>query len=309
MRDTKEIMRDSEKWLVNVEIESKQTEKLLEKSLIKFEREKINLTNGSLIHLDKLLKKVNYHYLVEERVAPFELSHRCSVESIEFKHLKSGVFSALFLALTTALLTLVGWFSLATLKRPIEWGFNSIELFGLNLNRNIESALSWIGSLLGGESSSLLGVIVVGVSALLLSYLVYAVRIFFKKRGNLKKAIDKSEEVASYVEQKNISRLELIAIDEHLEKLIPLVKSYDILLKEQNSKLERVLHLEGELPKSNQYHFKSQQIMKESATLMRRVEELVFTAITKNHKLNEASVHALMRAEAIYEGHTSKLYS
>ena len=308
MRDTKEIMRDSEKWLVNVEIESKHTQSLLEKSVVEFEKEKMNLTNGALIHLDKLLKRVNYTYLVEERAEPFEFSHRFPLEPIEFKHLNSGVLSALLLGLMTALLTLFGWFSLATLQRPIEWGFNSTEMFGSNFNRSMESALSWVGTLLGVESS-FVGLVVVALSALLLGYLVYSVRIFFKKRANLKKAIEKSEEVASYVEQKNISRMDLIAISEHIDKVIPLVKSYNILLKEQNSKLERVLHLEGELPRSNKYHSKSQQIMRESASLMKRIEELIFTAITKEHKLNEASVHALMRAEASYEGHTSKLYN
>ena len=84
---------------------------------------------------------------------------------------------------------------------------------------------------------------------------------------------------------------------------------YAIIIDEQNAKLKRVLHVEGKLEDVNDYHTNSKHLMSEIVNLMKRAERLASIPVSKEGRLNEASVNAYREAKALYDSYITQVYA
>ena len=235
---------------------------------------------------------------------PFEISLGITNDDIRVKNINSGGFSGFLLALFAFLSVVGAWFYFVSR----ELGF---ELTSSIINNQEEQnrVFEWIAGLTDLEIDARMGVAIIAITALFVAWAIYKIRVSTKENKNFKIANETFQKSNIYVEHQEEAKTEMERIDKHIVKIIPVIENYKVLLDEQNAKLQRVLHIEGFKDENNQYHISSIDSMKESELLMDRVERLLTTPITKNGKLNEDSLLALVEAQSVYDYFISKIYA
>ncbi len=307
--ESKAMMKSAEELIYKADQEVQETQTVVAQNVSTFEKEKLTISNTTITQSMILLEKANYDHTQELAEEPFEISLGTTTEDVRVSNIGSGGFSGFILALLGMIATAAGWLYIAAQKtgtaldpeKMIQTPPTPAEL---------DPLFSWIGGgMTSGTGNPLFGMITVGLSALFIGFMLYKMRVGLKESKNFKVANDTFERSHTYVEQQKESKTEMEHIDAHINKCTPLIESYRVLLDEENAKLQRVLHVEGQLEDSSEYHASSQQIMRDTDRLMDRVEKLITTPITKEGRLNDASVEALIEAKALYESFISKLYA
>jgi hypothetical protein len=308
--ESKAMMQEAEELINQADKEVKEIQSVVAQNVAVFEKEKLTLSNTTITHSMSLLEKVGYDYNQELPDEPFEISlGTTTTEDVRVSSLSSGGFTGFILAIISMVATLVGWIYVAAQKTGTALDPQKILETPPTLEE-LTPLFSWIGGgMTGGEGNAQFGMATVGLSALFVGYMVYKLRVMLKESKNFKVAKNTYERSHTYVEQQKESKSEMERIDAHINKVTPLLENYRVLLDEENAKLQRILHIEGQLEDSSEYHLTSQQIMRDTDRLMDRVEKLIMTPITKEGRLNEASVNALVEAEALYESYIAKLYA
>ena len=311
--EAKILMKNAEELIVAVDDEVNEVHSVVAEHVSLFEKEKSALANGALAHLSTNLEKANYTYTKDEAEEPFEVTLGTNKEKLKVKNVGSGRFSALFCSLIGTFATAGAWVYFASQKTATALDttmLNPEVLESIPTNEKFTPMLSWIGGgMTGGEGNALFGILTLVLSSLLVGYVIYKMRVAIKESKNFRVANKTFNRTHDYVENQKESKTEMEKVDVHIKELTPLVSNYRFLLEEQNAKLQRVLHVEGELEDSYDYHTSSQEIMRESERLIRRAEQLISTPITKEGRLNEASAYALMEARATYEGVIARIYN
>ena len=300
----KELIAKSKEIIYKADVEVESIKKSISNDVEKFEELKSNLLSTTIPQNKSLLEKASFVYIQPESDEEFELSIDNGNNDIKVKDISSGGFTAFIFAILSMLATAIGWLYLASTKIGIE-----IKPPVIPDNASIDKMLAWIGGgMTGGEGNTLYGVITIGVSALLIGLLVYNLFVSIKENRNFKVANDTFEKSNQYFEKQKETKTELEKIDEHIKKIVPLLEDYQVLLNEENAKLQRIIHVEGELEENSQYHQSSISEMKETERLMEKIEEVMTRPVTKEGRLNENSVYALDEARNVYEYYLSKIY-
>jgi len=254
------------------------------------------------------LDKVHYDYNQVLPEEPFELSLGTTTEDVRVQPVSSGSFGGFILALIGMIGTIAGWFYVAAKKTGME-----VDPEKLMANppapQDLEPMLAWIGGgMTNGVGNPTFGIATVALTALFIGYMLYKFYVGIKENKSYKIAKETYERSHVYAEQQKESKSEMERIDAHINACTPLLSSYRVLLDEANAKLQRILHVEGQRDDSSEYHPTSQQVMRDTDRLMDRAEKLITTPVTKEGRLNDASVQALIEAKALYESFVSKLY-
>jgi len=307
--ESKVMMQEAENLINKANKEVQETQSIVAQNVAAFEKEKLTISNTTITQSMILLEKVAYDYTKELPEEPFEISLGTTTEDVRVSNISSGGFTGLILALIAMAATLVGWIYVAAQKTGTALDPQKL-LETPPTPAEMEPLFAWIGGgMTGGTGNAQLGMATVGLSALFVGFLVYKLRVSLKESKNLKIAKNTYERSHNYVAQQKESKTEMEKIDAHINEVTPLLEDYRILLDEENAKLQRILHVEGQREESSEYHVTSQQIMRDTDRLMDRVEKLIMTPITKEGRLNEASQMALMEAKALYESFIAKLYA
>ena len=173
----------------------------------------------------------------------------------------------------------------------------------------INPVLNWIGTF-GGHTGGnmMIGAIILGFSALMVAWLVYAIRVTLKEKKNLDVAKEILEKSKEYCVSKEDCKREMQKIDAHLREVTEEVSNFDTILNEKVATLKRVLHIEGAFDEAKEYHPSSKKTIRETEKIMQGIEYLLNTAVTKEGKLNFQSVQALQNARAIYADYLARIY-
>ncbi|CAA6814726.1 MAG: ORF 73 extensive acidic domains, potential leucine zipper immediate early protein homolog [uncultured Sulfurovum sp.] len=256
---------------------------------------------------EALLEKVGFDYTTFEERDAFELAvDSDDDEAFSVKSLNSGRFTGLLLAIFVALLTVMAWIYLAMTKLGIDP--NSITTLD-NATAQINPILTWIGGdMISANGNMTIGALILGFSALIMAWLVYAIRINFKAKKNLHIAQETFDKTNEYCSTQEACQQEMIKVDSHLREATQEITNLDMILNEQVSILKRIIHVEGIYDHEKDYHPSSKKVMRETEKIMRTAEHLVSTAITQDKKLNFQSVQALNTAKGIYSEYLGRIY-
>jgi len=302
--EARELMKNSAQLISEADSDVSVAKNSVSENVNRFDDAKSKLLNSTITQSQVLLGKVSYDYANIEQDEPFEISLGTVDEKIRVTDVNTGAFSGFILALLSILAVAGGWIYSASEKLGIVL---TPEL--INNQEEQNKIFEWIGGITGAEVEPIYGMVTVGVTALLVGWTVYKLRVSTKENKNLRVASEIFEKSNSYVESQKEAKTEMERIDEHIVEIIPVVETYIVLIDEQNAKLQRVLHIEGIKEDSNEYHSSSIDTMKETDLLMERVEALVSTPITKDGKLNDESVAILSEAKSVSDYFVSKIYA
>ncbi len=304
--EAKELVKKSIELISKADKDIEVTKKTIKEDVNKLEDIKNSFLNTTFTQSQILLEKASYIYSKNEAQEPFEISLGTTNENIRIKNISSGAFTAFILSLITMIITAGAWIYFASIKTGVKL---QLQPPTIPTHEDIEKMLIWIGGgMTGAEGNTMFGIATVGLSALILGFLVYKTFVSMKENKNFKVANEIYKKSHTYVEKQKELKTEMERIDEHIKNIIPMVENYKYLLDEQNATLQRILHVEGVKEDYTQYHPTSIESMKDTEKLMNRVEELITTPVTKEGKLNEVSEYALYEAKELYDYYLSKIY-
>lgn len=308
LSEAKELIKNSKELVSKVETEVEECKVGVSKAAEEFDKAKRNFNNTTFKNSKMLLEKLGFDYSSYDEAEPFELSlDKDDSENFSVKDISSGKFTGFILALLVALATVGGLVYLALSKLNIKIDPKTIT--PETAMEHVDPVLNWIGTL-GGHTggNSMIGAIILGFSALLVAWLVYAVRVYFKENKNLQIAKQTLEKSKDYYLTKKEHKKEMQKIDSHLREATAEVGNFEAILNEKVGTLKRILHIEGEFDEDKEYHPSSKKIMRETEKIMQGIENLLNTAITKEGKLNSKSVQALSNAKAVYADYLARIY-
>ena len=307
--EAKELIESSKELVSKVDNQVEECKIGVSKAAENFDNMKRTFNNTTFKNSEELLEKVGYEYnsALDELNEPFELT-LAEKESgtVHITNISSGRFTGLLLAIMAAVVTLGVWIYFAAQKLNIP--------FDLNMKAEAAEAyvnpiLSWIGGgITGGIGNPMFGALVLGFSALLIAWLVYAIRVHLKASKNLRLARKTYKESTAYSMGKDDCKKEMERIDAHLKESSKEVENFTTLLNEQNAILKRVIYVEGASSEEHHYHPTSMKIMRDTERLMRAMERLLNTSVTSEGKLNPKSEQALSNAQAIYVDFLGRIY-
>jgi len=307
IREAKELIHDSQDLVAEVDASFQEFQLGLSKAATDFDVWKRAFLNKLFRSSEELLKKVGVEYLSNRSIhETFELSVESLVDKLEIENIHSGRFTGLILGTVVALVTLFGWFYFATkaLSIPLE----NITLESIESHR--DALLNWIGGgVVGLEGDIMVGAGILAVSGLLMGWMVYALRVHFKTKKNLMVAKEAYLESRAYASSKDTCKKEILRVDAHLRELIISIENFNIILGEQNAILKRILYVEGGVYEDKEYHPNSKRTMRETEKIMKCIEKLLHTSVTKEGRLNLESQTALSISKAVYAEFISRLYA
>jgi len=308
--EAKELIESSKALVLKVDNQVKECKIGVSKAAQNFDEMKQRFNNTTFSNAQELLEKVGFEYdsALDELNEPFELALKeKESHSIHIKNISSGRFTGLLLAIGTVVVTLGVWVYFATQKLNIPLDSN---LTPEAIEGDVNPILSWIGGgITGGIGNPMFGALVLGFSALLMAWLVYAIRVNLKANKNLRVARKTYEASTEYSMDKYDCKKEMEKIDTHLQACSREVENFTMLLNEQNSILKRILYVEGASASDEQsYHPSSRKVMRDTERLMRAMEKLLNTSVTSEGKLNSKSEQALSNAQAVYADFLGRIY-
>ncbi len=299
----KQLIDESKKIISNIDKEVYQSKRMISQHIDKLKEEKVQLTNATIAHSRALLEKLNHPYTQDDDFEPFEVQLGTANEDISVKDIGSGWFTGLILALLGMIATALAWLFVSSKMIGEAFPLDKIQTGEFFSKMPTEKLFLWI------NENPQIGMAVMGLSTLLIGYLIYKVRVSMKGNKNLKIAKDTLENSSNYVNRQQESKSAIVNLDRYITEVTPLIVNYRVLLDEQNAKLERIVHIEGELENNAEYQRTSQEIMADTEKLMESVERLISIPITKEGSVNELSQNALIDAKVLFESYLSKLYA
>lgn len=303
--EAKALIKNAEVLVHEADSEVNSVKEVVAKSVDRFEEAKATMLNTTMVHNMILLEKANFEHHKEESHEPFEVSLESMTDEFSLAKITSGRFTGLILAILGIMATALAWIFIASYKTGTEITPDQVPDEATQ-----NTLLTWIGGgMTGAQGDPQFGLATLVVTALLIGWGIYKLRVSMRESRNFRVAHDTFEKSHGYVESQKAAKSEMERMDDHVNATTALIGDYKILLDEVNAKLQRVLHIEGSLESNRDYHSSSQQLMQDSEKLMNRMEDLLSTPMTKEGKLNEASEYALIEAKALYESYVSKLYN
>jgi len=304
----KELVENSVEIISKVDNEIESIKENVKKDISRFEEIKNNILNSSFVQSQILLNKASYDYEQTDMGEPVYITLDTPKEEIKIKNISTGGFTGFILSLIAMAGTTAGWVYVASKQVGVKIDPNNLKVPD---EASINKMLEWIGGgMTGGQGNTLFGMATVGVSSLLVGYGVYKLYVMYREHKNFKIAQEIYEKSNLYAKKQEETKTEIQKIDEHVQQLVPLLENLKVLLDEQNGKLQRIIHVEGELEDSNNYHPTSIEEMQKTDRLMEQIEALMNTPVTtKDGKLNPEAVEALEEAKRVYNYYISKIYS
>jgi len=279
---------------------------LLSDDLKEYEAAKASLKAGGLEGSEALLESLGFNgeeediSSVEEDGALFEAKEE--VGPLYISDVSSGKFTGFILALIFGAATLAGVVFAMTKKLGITLDMNKMPS-----KETCDSILSGVGSLIG-KPDPMIGGAMVGVVVLLVMWIVYAIRVSSRAGSNLEFAKEQLQKAEEHAAVKGTCKEEMDKVDAHIKDAIAVMKTYEVLLNEQEAKLKRILYLEKGDSESPEYHQKSRREMEESFDLIESIKTFINTPMSEEGKLSGKSTLFLYRAKNRLEKAIERLY-
>ena len=293
---TRHIVDDTEKQLDACKL-------LLQDDLKRYEEAKLSLKEHALDESESLLKVLGYKEEEEpsEEIVTFQPKEE--LPPFEVKEISSGKFTSFLLALIAGFLTFAGLIYLATEKAGV-----TLDVTKVPTQETATKVVGWYATLFGDKPDLFLGGAFVFVVVMLVMGIIYGIRVASRSSSNLAFAKQQLEEAQEYAKQKGNCKEEMDRVDAHMNDAIAVLKTYEVVLGEQNGKLKRILHIEGVKEYENEYHPKSLNEMHETKKLIENIEQFMNTSMSEEGKLSQKSKVLLENAKEKLQQFIDKLY-
>jgi len=295
---TKHIVNDAEKQMEACKL-------LLEEDLKGYSDAKKALEENALNESEEMLSVLGFEDAEEEddeqeEIVVFERKEE--LPPFVVKEVSSGKFTGFLLALIAGVLTFAGMVYVATEKVGI-----TLDVTKVPSAETAKEVLGWYATLFGGKPDLFLGGAFVGIVTLLVMWIVYAIRVSAKASSNLAFAKTQLSEAEAYVKQKGSCKEEMDKVDAHIQDAIATMKSFQVLLHEQNAKLKRIMHIEGH-KENSEYHDKSREEMRHTRMLIDAIKEFMSIPMSEEGKLSGKSTLFLHSAKSKLQKMIDRLY-
>jgi hypothetical protein len=143
---------------------------------------------------------------------------------------------------------------------------------------------------LGLEKNIYTGSAILLLSSLLVLLFIYALRVHFRTNANLEFAQKQLEDAQVYQTEQGLCKWEMGRVEEHMKDVFSTLKLYGVIFREQKTKLERIVYIEGVNMKENDYHSKSLLEMRDTKKLIEMIQDFMSIPMSEEGKLSEKSV-------------------
>ena len=278
---------------------------LLERDLQGYESAKQSLKDNGLDASEELLTILGFQ--IEENSAPEDMvafEPQEEVTPIHIKDVSSGAFSGFILALIAGIVTLMGLLYAATEKAGI-----TLDLSKVPSSEEMASLLKGAGALVGMPKEPMMGGILIVLSVLLVTFIVYKIRVALKASANINMAKEQLVAAEEYCAQKGSCKKEMDKVDAYINDAIETLKLYKVILSEQRGKLERVLYLEKDKVENAEFHPKSMIEINDTQELVSNIKDFMSVPMSEEGKLSGKSSLFLHRAKSKVQKVIDRLYS
>ena len=305
-KSTEELIEEARTIVNQSDSEVKDCMQILDEDIRKYEQARAALFESSAKETEKLLEAVGFEPEKMDESGEEELKFSGSdpVAPMQVKDLSSGKLGAFVLALIAGFAVVLAWIYVASEKLGM-----TLDLSKLPSEEVRNKLLSWIGGgITGGEGNPVVGIAILSISALVVMWAVYSLKVFLRKNKNLKIAQEINEEAKFYCTKKEECKKEMDKISAHIHEVIAALDTYNVFLNEENAKMRRILYVEGELP-FDEYHQKSKEEMENTNLLINSLNALVTTPMAgANGSLSQEGKHILEKAKGALQRFKEKLY-
>jgi len=278
---------------------------LLASDLEHYEKAKQELKDKGMNAAEVLLTQLGYEAEesseLDEDIVVFEPKEELA--PIQIKDVSSGTFTGSILALIAGFITLVGMVYVATEKLGI-----TLDVSKVPTAESLSPVMKWYGSLVGMPKEPLIGGGIILATVLFVTWLVYKIRVSIKANRNLAMAKAQLEHAEAYSAQKGTCKDEMDKVDAYIHDAIKTLKTFQIILREQEAKLERIYHIEEDKIESSDFHHKSNQEMKDTQELINVIKDFMSVPMSEEGKLSGKSSLFLHRAKAKVQKVLDRLY-
>jgi hypothetical protein len=285
---TRHIINDAEKQMDACRM-------LLKDDLNAYEEAKEALKSQALDESLVLLEELGYENdnETEEEESDVVFESKEDRPSFYVQDVSSGKFGSFILALIVGAGMLAGFAYFAASKAGI-----TLDLSKVPSPDILKELAAWYGTLVVGKPDLMIGGGLVAVVTLLVMWIIYGTKVSGKAKRNLAFAKQQLEEAEEYAAYKGSCKEEMDKVDAHMNEAIKVLKTYEVVLTEQNGKLKRILHVEGikELP--SEYHEKSLKEMDDTHTLVSAIKNFIATPMSEEGKLSGKSTMFLHSAKS-----------
>jgi hypothetical protein len=296
---TRHIINDAEKQMDACRM-------LLKDDLKAYDEAKEALEANALNESESLLETIGYE---DEQVE--EVSEK---ESVVFEpkeerppfyvqDISSGKFGSFVLSLIVGAGTLAGFAYFAASKLGV-----TIDPSKVPSPDTLKELAGWYGTLVGGKPDLMIGGGIVAVVTLLIMWIIYGIKVSGKAKKNLAFAKQQLEDAEEYAVYKGDCKTEMDKVDAHMNEAIKVMKSYEVILEEQNGKLKRILHIEGLKEIPSEYHEKSLIEMEDTQKLVDTIRQFIATPMSEEGKLSDKSTMFLQSAKSKLQKVIERLY-
>jgi len=288
IKKTKHLVDDTEKQLDSCKL-------LLEDDLKSYNEAKASLKTNALDESESLLEELGMTGNEDEELEEDEVVFQPKEEIPPFyvRDVSSGKFSSFLLALIAGVLTFAGLVYLATEKVGV-----TLDVTKIPDHATASKVLGWYATLFGGKPDLFLGGGFVIIVTLFVMGLIYGIRVASRSSRNLSFAKTQLEEAQEYAKHKGNCKEEMDKVDAHMNDAIKVLKTYEVVLNEQNGKLKRILHIEGVKEIPSEYHEKSQREMEDTHMLVKAIKNFMATSMSEEGRLSGKSTMFLHSAKS-----------
>ncbi len=224
------------------------------------------------------------------------------VEKIEIKELSSGRFGAFVTGLIGAAATVGGWYYAVAMKlglEPVPQKLPDVEA--------VKAMLAEVPKIARFGEGFEIGAAIVGGSALVVWWVIYALMVSSRASKNLRIAEKIDEEAQFYCRKKQECKEKMEQVRAHIAELENLARRYEAVLAENNAGLRRAFIVEG-TEDFSKMHDKSRRLAQRTEELVKELDALLTTPLAEAGMLTLESMHALTRAQKIMEEYLASIY-
>ena len=253
-------------------------------------------------HTISLLDRLKVPNLQDLKASTRDIELENEEELLEVKEPSKGKFKGFFFGALASIATFAG-----------------LELYGakmanLSLNlqtflqkANLDSIANKYLELLNFKAPTSAGYALEIATSLIVGFLIYKLVVISKKIKNTKYINNKIQESQEYKDRLNKSKSELVNLIDHIGKIKSVTSKYDIILQEQNAKINRMLFIE-EPEDMHSLHSKSKAEVEKTILILDEFVKLMDTPVSKKDTINPESIKNLKSANLVINEVIKSLY-
>lgn len=278
---------------------------LLASDLEHYEKAKQDLKNNGLNASEVLLSQLGYEAEesaeLDDDMVVFE--PKTEVEPIQIKDVSSGAFTGAIMALIAGVATLIAMVFVAMTKLNISWYVSTVFT-----KETLTPVIQWYANLVGMGQQPMVGAALIGLAVLLVMWIVYKIRVSIRASHNVNMAKAQLESAEAYSAQKGTCKEEMDKVDAYIHDAIQILKTFEVVLHEQEAKLERIYYIEQEKIETSDFHHKSNIEMKDTQELINAIKDFMSVPMSEEGRLSGKSSLFLHRAKSRVQKVLDRLY-